>query len=152
MDIMAAKMKGLTPTFAMSWNLTLEPTPEKDIANRKGIILDFNVACIQIQVSPRTGILTVNSFNPAQSREFSKNNIANRGTDNLDSTLFFLESNLFKKNIDANTIGAIMNILMDLMIRAGCRQSGLNVQAAAITWADSCTPDPTHIAYTFRLP
>jgi len=43
-------------------------------------------------------------------------------------------------------IGPIMNIRIDLMISAGCRHASFNAQAAAMTCADSCTPDPTQIA------
>ena len=41
-DMRAAKPKGFHPTFAISLNLTFEPTPAKAIDSRNGMMLDFN--------------------------------------------------------------------------------------------------------------
>ncbi len=58
MDMRAAKPKGFHPTFAISLNLTFEPTPAKAIDSRNGMMLDFNTVLARIHALWNAGLVT----------------------------------------------------------------------------------------------
>jgi len=93
--INAAKPKGFQPTLAISLNLTLKPTPAKDMANRKGI-MGFRFAFNDIHVAPRMGFAIAYESRPAHIIEFMMNITANSGATYFVFCCFSCDSNLFR--------------------------------------------------------